>query len=123
MEIESIKKLWRIPRGLGEHGKVFYKKAGEYLVKKEILTELDKTMFEGLCRQYDFVMNMKECLNKELPNAKNRRESEKKKILISSYRETLLQFEELSAQFYLRSEIRAKLKIDPNLSLVKKGRK
>lgn len=112
--LEPIKKLWRMPRGLGEHGKIFYRKAGEYLVKEAILTDLDKILFKHLCSHYETVMKIKEQLHGDLPFPKER---------ISAYRSILSQFEDLSAQFYLTPQIRANLKIHPNLSLIERGRK
>lgn len=121
--LEPIKKLWRMPRGLGEYGKIFYKKAGEYLVKEAILTDLDKIAFVRLCSQYDTIMKIKEQIHRELPFPKDKIGREKEKLFISSYRSTLSGFEYLSAEFYLTPKIRASLKIDPNLSLVKRKRK
>jgi len=122
IEIEPIKKLWRMPRGLRDYGKIFYKKAGEYLVKEAIIADLDRSSFEILCKQYDMVMNIKEQLNRELPSPKDRYGSEKKNILISIFRSEFSSFEKWSKKFFLTPKIRANLKIDPNLSVVNRGK-
>ena len=115
---EPIRQLWPIPKNLDVNGKIFYKKAGEYLVKEQILTNIDKSLFEVLCLDYQILLQFKMELSEHLPTPKERSGDENETALISSYRSFCAQFEELSEEFFLTPEIRARLKIDPNLSLM-----
>lgn len=121
--VKSITKLWKPPRTLGKHGRDFWRRAGTYLVKNGILTELDRTMFEVLCGNYQLMMEIKEYIAQSPPLEKDRQGGVKKNPLFSTYRTLHSTFEKSAADFYLMPKTRARLKIEPNLTpLDGKGR-
>ena len=57
--------MWPAPKVLGKHGAKLWKETGPILLRSNIMTDLDKGAFEGMCTIWNLIMTCTECLQKE----------------------------------------------------------
>jgi len=103
--------MWRAPKLLGTHGKRLWKETGPILIRSNIMTDLDKSMFEALCSIWDTVMVCVETLQKEDLMTEDARGSVKKSPYSTILNQYLSLFKVYACEFGMTPSSRSKLGI------------
>jgi P27 family predicted phage terminase small subunit len=110
--METIKRLWPMPKNLKDYGADFYKRIGKQLISVQILTELDKESFTALCVAYHMMLAAQDGILEYGSVVKGSKDEIKKNPSFTNFKMASDIFLKLSKRFYLCPADREGLKIE-----------